>query len=60
MAKTRRMIQRANFALDEQTARQLDRLAEVVGSNRSLALRQAINLAASVMLPPEPEGGKVT
>jgi len=55
--KNRRMTQRANFALDESTARQLDRLAETVGSNRSQALRQAINLAAAVMLPPEPEGG---
>ena len=57
MTKNRRMTQRANFALDERTARQLDRLAEAVGSNRSQALRQAINLAAAVMLPPEPEGG---
>lgn len=58
MTKNRRMTQRANFALDEKTARQLDRLAEVTGSNRSQALRQAINLAAAVMLPPpEPEGG---
>lgn len=57
MTKNRRMVQRANFALDEKTARQLDRLAEVAGSNKSQALRQAINLAAAVMLPPEPEGG---
>jgi hypothetical protein len=60
MTHNRRMVVRVNCVVDPETERLLTRLAEVFEHNRSQALRQSIRIAAGVMLPPEPEGGKVT
>lgn len=61
MSDKQRMTARVNCVVDPGTERLLTRLAEVFEGNRSRALRQAIHIAAGVMLaPPEPEGGKVT
>lgn len=59
MTASRRMTVKVNLLLDPETGRLLTRLAENTENNKSQAIRQAIRIAAGVMLPPA-EGGKVT
>lgn len=53
MTAHRRMTERANLTLDAETDRLLTRIAESIAEgNRSAAMRQAVKIAAGVLLPP--------
>lgn len=62
MTAHRRMTERANLTLDAETDRLLTRIAESIAEgNRSAAMRQAVKIAAGVLLPPaELERSRVT